>query len=172
MRRRFAFRLGRVRRVREIEERLARATWSQAEGEAAEAEMREADRRRERDRSRRELARELGPRGGERLDPARVLISERALANETRALALARERALTLRAQAERLAADWRDRERDRRALVELEERARARHRRELERWEGAQLDEAALARRIRAGLLAARRKTETDSSPVPRPSD
>ena len=118
------------------------------------------------------MARTLAPHGGERLDPAHVLISERALADETRALAHARERALTLRAQAERLAADWRDHERDRRALVELEERARTRHRRELERWEGAQLDEVALARRTRAGLLADRRKTETDSSPAPRPSD
>jgi len=71
-----------------------------------------------------------------------------------------RESALTLRSPADQLAETWQECEVERRALAELEDRARARHRIELERHENAEIDEQNLMRETRK-----RRRSESNSS-------
>lgn len=146
MRRRFAFALARLARVRELEEREARGRWAAAEREAAGAEAELGRRREALDRARGELG---ALRGAGRLEPARVLACERVLADHEARVRAALERARTLRLQADELRGAWRERERDRRALEELEARGRERHRVALRAAEAAELDEVA-ARRSR----------------------
>ncbi len=149
MRRAFRFRLARVQRVRDAEERLARAAWGEAQAAAHEA----ADRRERRARAladaRSELVRilEAGP-----VDPVWLGSAQEALGNGVIALRRAHEQARTLAERAERFALAWRERDRDRRALAKLEERARARHRAELERAEALEQDERALSRAASPG--------------------
>lgn len=138
MKRRFEFRLARVKRVREIEEDVARATWLAAEAEAASAAA-------ERDRLRSHIAQERAWLAATRPDPAEVLLHYRLLSRLLSLLRGRKERSLTLRAQADRLAGSWRQRERERRALVELEGRKRQRHVMELRRLENLEMDEIAI---------------------------
>ncbi len=159
MNRRFRFRLERLRRVRAIEERVARASWSAAEREAAEAERALAEHR-----AAIEAARTADRR--EALDPRRVLVEQEVADGLVRGLLPRKETALTLRGQAARLAAAWRERESDRRALEELETRARSRHRSELERRENREMDETALLRsRLESDSSRARAQTEKGGS-------
>ena len=102
----------------------------------------------------------LGPDREPSLDPREVLLSLDSIQSMLENVRERRESALTLRAQADRLAEDWQEREVERRALVELEARARAQHRAELERQESAEMDEQALMREVRR-----RRRRESDSS-------
>lgn len=160
MKRRFEFRLDRLRRIREIDEQVARAVWT-----AAEAESREATTLLEKARGAVQDAREglsfsLDPGADTSLDPREVLLSLDAIQSMLEIVRERRESALTLRTQADRLAEDWQEREVGRRALVELEARARSHHRAERERQENAELDEQALMREVRR-----RSRRESDSS-------
>ena len=155
----FRFRLARLKRVRAIEERVARASWSAAEHDAAGAEA-----ALERHRAAIEGARTVG--GGTALDPRRALVDQQIVDGLVRGLLPRKEEALTLRGQARRLAAAWRERESDRRALEELETRARERHRAELQRLENREMDETALRRsRPESDSSRARPKTEEGGS-------
>jgi len=140
VKRRFDFRLERVRRVRDLEERVARAERAQAEALARAAETSRDEARSVLERSRAYLRSILDGA----LDPARVLHSQRALDGELAALRRRVESARTLRTQAERLAAAHREKRSAARALEELRERARQRHAAELEREDNAVLDEVA----------------------------
>ncbi len=157
MRRAFQFRLARVRRVREVEERTARAAWKEAESAARVADGERERRSKSLARSRSELVEML--RAGA-VEPNWVRHAQDALGQGVLALRSAHERALTMRQQAEKFATAWRERERERRALLKLEERLRARHAYELTRVEALESDERALARKFAAERSASRFKT------------
>jgi len=166
MKRRFEFRLQRVARVRELEERLARSERAAAEALARAAETR-------RDRARVVLQRSrawLRELLLEKTDPRSVLLSQRALDSELRALERAVESSRTLRTQAEKLAAAHRTKKSAARALEELRTRALERHRSTLEQADNALLDET--AQRGRAPAWKRERKRETDSRSTGQASD
>jgi len=140
---RFRFKLERLKRVRGIEERIARAALSNAERAARDAEDEVERHRGVVDRGRDAAA---GASDGP-LDAGSAELDRRAIDHLLRVLTKRRETALTARGQADRLGDAWRERERDRRGLAELEERLRTRFRRDAERAEAATLDEIALAR-------------------------
>lgn len=162
MKRRFEFRLERVRRVRELEERVARSERARAESVARAAEASRDQAREVLERSRAWL-RALLAAGG---DPRRAAPAERTSAGELADLRKKLELARTQRLQAERMAALHHERKGAARALEELRERARTRHAAELERHENAQLDE--LAQRL--GRPQGERGAA--STPAPGPSD
>lgn len=160
MKRRFEFRLERVRRVRALEERVARAERAQAEGLARAAEERRDQARSVLERSRAHLRALLA---GE-LDARRVLASQRVLDGELASLRRRVESARTLRTQAERMAALQRERSSAARALDELRTRARTRHAAELEKHDNSALDE--VAQRLSS---AAERSPETNEESASR---
>jgi flagellar biosynthesis chaperone FliJ len=163
MKRRFDFRLERLKRVRKIEERVARAEWGRTEALAQAQEALRARRARELDDSRRELAAGMLP--GSTLRPEWMLHTEHAFRSQVASLRLAHEDALTRRAQADAFGRVWRERKLDHRALEELEGRARTRHRAEVERWDNAQLDEQAVLRAARRQPGRDHEGREEDSS-------
>ena len=150
----FRFRLDRLRRVRTIEERAARAAWATAERDARAAETALDEHRSVVDRARADA---LSPIGGT-LDPRGAEIARGTIDGLLHGLLGRKEAMLTARGQASRLADAWRGREASRRALEELKKRHQARHRREEERIEAQAMDEVALARR---------KHPESDSSPA-----
>ena len=77
MQRRFAFRLARLRRVRDIEERVARAEWGRAEADANDAAARQAGLSRELSNARQ--ARVEAQSAGA-IDPDQMLLEEYARA--------------------------------------------------------------------------------------------
>ena len=148
---RFRFRLARLARVRQIEERLARERWIAQELASREADAHAERRRAEHGEALRELA-ELRARG--RLDPAAVLGAEAWRERLLAARGAALERARAARQRADGLAGAWRAREREQEGLERLERRDRERHRRAADANETKALDEIALmpaARRARA---------------------
>jgi hypothetical protein len=162
MKRRFEFRLERVRAVRELEERVARAERAQAEALARAAETRRDEARAVLARSREHLSALLAGK----LDPRAVLAAQRALDGELADLRRRVESARTVRLQAERMAALHREREAAARALAELGERARRRHASELEKLDNAVLDEVAqrLAQAARRAAPGAKQATPSRS--------
>jgi flagellar export protein FliJ len=132
--------LERVRRVRELQEEVARAAWAEAQRSARAAEERADALRAARDAARDEL----GCAPGRRIDAARAVQARDAVDRASRAVRSARERARTLAFQAARLRTPWEERRRDVRGLDELRARATETHRREARRAESAQLDEFA----------------------------
>lgn len=141
------FRLDRVLRVRRIEERLARSSWASAERAAAEAEEACGEARALLASARDDLGAERAQRG---LRPERVLFAERGLDAIGAALSARREAALTRRGQADGLAAAWRQRDADRRALEELSSRHQAREAEEERAREAAESDELSIQRNAR----------------------
>ena len=167
MNRRFEFRLARLRRVREIDEQVARAVWTAAEAESHEATMLLEEAREAVHEAEQSLSHTLTPAAGGRLDPQHILHSLESIRSMLDGVRKRRESALTLRSQADQLAEAWQEREVERRALSELEDRARARHRTELEHLENAATDEGNLMREARR-----RRRSESDSSDEGRNAD
>jgi hypothetical protein len=158
VKRRFEFRLARVQRVRDLEERVARAERAQAEALARAAEASRDQARAVLEQSRATLrALLLSSSGGSALEPRDVLTAHGALDGELADLRRRVESARTQRLQATHVAAVHRERKSAARALEELRERARLRHAAELEKHENAALDEvaqrlAAAARRAQDG--------------------
>ncbi len=174
MRRTFPDRLARVRRVREIEERIARAAWGEAEARATEAEATRKRMRDELDHSRAALSRAMA---GGSIDPTVALLEREALDTQLYALSVADASWMTHVAQAQSLAEAWKKREADRRALEELTKRALDRHRTELRKEENAEMDEIAAQRDARTRPTADRWQKiaaapETGSSRHPWSSD
>ncbi|HEX6883727.1 MAG TPA: hypothetical protein VF530_10120 [Planctomycetota bacterium] len=163
MKRRFEFRLERVRRVRDLEERVARSERARAESVARAAEASRDQARSVLERSRAWL-RELLEAGG---DPRGATLAERTSAGELTDLRKKLELARTQRLQAERMAALHREKKGAARALEELRERERTRHAAELEKLENARLDEIA-QRRARPEA----ERAPTPSSPAIGPAD
>jgi flagellar export protein FliJ len=159
----FRFRLERLKRVRGIEERIARAALSSAERRARDAEEAVEAQRAIVDLGRADAA---GAADGP-LSTRSAELDRRAIDHLLRVLTARRESSLTARGQADRQGQAWRAKERERRGLEELESRLKARFRREAERAEAAALDEIALNR-----TGAAARRREFDSSRPPGPAD
>ncbi len=176
MKRRFDFRLARVLRVRTIEERAAAASLASAQAELAAAERTAADRRRALSDARRELGVRLA---GGVLEPALVLVEQQAIDAQLSGLTAARHAVLSCQAHVQAELEAWQQREQERRALAELETRARDRHRQAVHAAENAELDETA-GQRVGRGTAPPRAtrperitgKLETDSSPRRRAAD
>ena len=167
MRRRFEFRLERVHRVRDVEERVARAERAQAEALARAAEASRDLARSVLEQSRTAL-RELllvSARKGT-LEPREVLAAQRALDGELANLRRRVESARTVRMQAERMAVAHGERKSAARALEELRERARLRHAAQLEKHENAALDEVAqrLAEAVRRTIADGKEESASRS--------
>jgi hypothetical protein len=143
VKRRFDFRLERVRRVRAIEEGVARAERARAEALARAAEASRDQARSVLEESRAWLRSILTGA----LDARRVLSSQRALDGELSSLRRRVESARTQRVQAERMAGLHRERKSAASALEELRERHRRRHEAGLAAADEAALDEAAQRR-------------------------
>lgn len=144
MRRRFVFRLGRLLRVRELQEEQARGAWTVAEAEARALEARAASLVESLEAGRRDQAAHLA--GPDPTSPGTLLAGQIALEAQARALQAASREAAGARREADELGEAWRARERERRALQELSEREAARHRSALERAEEAERDERSQA--------------------------
>ncbi|MEM7309986.1 MAG: hypothetical protein AAF682_25145 [Planctomycetota bacterium] len=155
----FRFRLERLKRVRAIEERVARAAWAEAERRARDAEDGVDAIRDGVDR-----ARGAAPGSvGDAISPRRAELDLQAIDRMLGELLRRKELSLTLRGQASQLAAARREREVDRRALEELEQRHRERFRREANRRESLALDEIALQRKGRRESDSSRRERTAD---------
>lgn len=161
MKRRFEFRLERVRAVRDLEERVARSERAQAEALARAAEVSRDEARAVLEQSRAYLRSLLAGA----LDPRGVLAAQRALDGELADLRRRIESARTLRMQAERMAVAHRDRKSAARALEELRERARRRHGAELEKHDNAVQDEIAQRLATVARRAEAAGKNEEESA-------
>jgi len=155
VRRRFDFRLARVRRIRELEELIARTQWGEAQAEANDAAATREARRAELDTAREELAlllgREVGPEPKvprRSIDPRAVTLSHELIDHRVRAVRRAEEEVLTKQAQADRLARAWGERDAHRKSLERLEDRDRQGHLRELERADAKEADERTSHRR------------------------
>lgn len=139
------FRLERVLRVRRILEQEARAAWNERERRALEAEGSAA-----RGADARDVA--LGRLGAELADlsPAQALWRHARLDGMTRDAVALRERARTLRHQADLAFAPFERRREERRALERLRERDRRRVAEIARREEAAEQDEITIQRAAR----------------------
>lgn len=144
---RFRFRLARVARVREIEEESARAQWAAAESLAARAEAALEAARESATAARLELAQ---LQSAPRLDPAAVMRAHGLVQRLLARVKLAKEAWRQARIRADQQMALWRERDRDRKALDKLEERAHERFLAEEQALESAKADEVALQRALR----------------------
>jgi len=143
----YAFRLQRVRRVRAVEEDLARARFAEAEQAARAAEDRVEERRRAIDVAIDDLR---GLQGSPTLAPSSV-IAALGLVDEARAAWRSSEQsARSLRETAEGVRHAWMERRRDLEGLDRLDERSRDAYFRERERTEALALDEVASQRDAR----------------------
>jgi flagellar export protein FliJ len=145
----FRFRLAKLRRVRALQEDAARVAWAEAVALARVAEQAAAQRAEELESARRFLARE---RASRTTRPALLLAYEQALWSNEAAARRARERAVTLSGQADRLRTPYEQRRSDRKALDNLHDREREEHEGELRRREQLALDEIVSARDARSG--------------------
>ncbi len=144
----FRFRLGRVLRVRAIEEEVARARWMEAANLAEEA-SRQAE---SLDAIRRVRQSELASLlGNPTIEPAIVVASHAALDRLAIGVRSARERARTLLFQAEVHRSPWEALRRARRSLELLREKKLEDHYLEDERAQAREIDEIASDRAARA---------------------
>lgn len=148
---RYAFGLQRVKRVRGVEEDLAKAEFS-----AAEASARTAEARADACKVAIDLAIDdlRGLQGSPQLSPATVIVALGLVDDARRAWFDAVELAQVARARAEELRRAWQARKRDLDGLERLDERARADWALEREREEARTIDDTAIQRNARARLL------------------
>ncbi|MDZ4774732.1 MAG: hypothetical protein SGI72_16530 [Planctomycetota bacterium] len=144
---RYVFGLQRVKRVRGVEEELAKAQFAAAEMVAREAETRAQERK---------LAIEIaiddlrGLQGSPRLAPTSVMVALEMVDDARRVWFEAEESARGLRARAEEQRRAWQARKRDLDGLARLDEHARADWMLERDRDEARELDETASQRNAR----------------------
>lgn len=150
---RFNFRLERVLRVRAVLEEVARAEWRAAEHAAAVAEERHRSLLLEREAAQSDLPVGPGP-----LDVNGLLWRQASVERMSEAAGRLRERALTVRYQADEARRPWEERRRDVRGLERLREHALLAHLASEETAEIAAMDEIAVAR------ADARRRTAASS--------
>lgn len=140
----FEFRLGRLRRVRDIQEREARNLWAAAE-EVARNHQEVADHiAQEIVNARLELGR---AQVEEQLEVGAVLHSHDLIARLEERLVQATELAKTSQFQADELQRSWMSAKSDARALERLEERAEQEHQRAEMKLENDKMNEIAIAR-------------------------
>ncbi|TDJ71856.1 MAG: hypothetical protein E2O39_07605 [Planctomycetota bacterium] len=158
----FRFRLDRVLRVREVEEETARAAWLVVEQAARAAETRAEARAHDRGEAFSELAREMAECS---LAPAVMLVRHAVLDRLARAESEERERALTLRRQADQARGPWQDRRREVLGLTRLRTVAKSRYADAALAKEIAEMDEVALMRAA-SRRRASRRRAEHETAP------
>lgn len=169
MKRRFEFRLRRVARVRDIEERLAREERAVAEVRAREAESVREQARDALHAARLELARYLAGT----VDARAVLSAHRLIDDHQRLLGERTEAAAAERRTADAAAEVHRERKAASQAMEKLRDRARDRHQDALAREENAEMDEIASVRARRRALGSpAPEKREGPSRSVAAPAD
>lgn len=139
---RFNFRLERVLRVRAVLEEVARAEWQTAEHAAAVAEERHRSVVADRLASQSNLP--LGPGA---LDVNGLLWRQASIERMSQAAGRLRERARTVRYQADEARLPWEERRRDRRGVERLREHALLAHLVSEEAAEIAAMDEIAVGR-------------------------
>lgn len=153
----FKFRLGRLSRVREIQERNARNIWAAAE-EVARNHQDVVDHfKNEIVRGRQELAL---IQAEEAMEISDVLRTQDLIERLEERRQVAAERAQTSRFQADQLQESWRQAKSDAQALERLEERAKDEYQLEERKLENAAMDEVAIQRNA-ASTSIARMKTE-----------
>lgn len=138
-------RIGRVLRVRRVQEERARVAWLSVEGAARDSEDRTEALRAAHAAMTVRLGDDLGT-----LSSAWVLLSHDQISLTARRTADQRERAATLRAQADAAREPWTERRAAARGLERLVDRARARERADELAAEVRQLDELNVARAAR----------------------
>ncbi len=162
----FRFRLQRLVPVRAIQEQAARASWLEVEHSARDAEQQLGELRQRTERAQRALG--DGMRRGAP-SPSVLVWQHAALDRMARGVARWRERARSLRFQADRARAPWQERRRDLRALEHLRRRQHQRHDREEFKREIATLDEVACNRSARderaPWVAAAHRRLTTNEA-------
>lgn len=136
-------------RVRALQEEIARAAWLEVERAAASAEARTELGARAVRTERADLGRRMEDGA---ISPVQVLSAHAAIDGMHAHTRGWRERAKTLRFQAQQARAPWEERRRDVQALEKLRERARAAEAREEFSEEAATLDEVAQRRASRSG--------------------
>ena len=146
-----AHRLARVRRVRELQERVLRAEWANAE----RAVQRLVDVRRD------ASARFAQKTAVGQLDPREILSDEAALDRLEAAIIASRAHVRAARRHAETQRVPWQARRTDAEALQRLESKQRARESAERARVEQAQMDDQTSARRARMRVEADEAATE-----------
>jgi flagellar export protein FliJ len=154
---RYEFGLQRVKRVRGVEEDLAKAEFSSAEVAARTAEMRASDCKAAVDRAVDDLR---GLQGSPRLEANAVITALGLIDDARRTWFDAAELAHVARARAEELRRAWQARRRDVEGLERLDERERAEWMLERDREELRIIDETAIQRAARS-----RRVMNVDSS-------
>jgi len=153
----FKFRLGRLSRVRDIQERNARNIWAAAEAVALNHQEVVDHFKNEIVQSRQELALIQAEEAMEITDVLRTLDLIERLEERRR---IASERAQTSRFQADQLQESWRLAKCDSQALERLEERAKDEYQLEERKLENAQMDEIAMQRNA-ASASSERLQTE-----------
>lgn len=151
---RYVFTLQRVKRVRGVEEELAKAEFG-----AAEALARGAETRAEQCQAAIALAvHDLrGLQGSPRLEPHSVIVALGLVDDARRVWFDAHDAARVARARAEELRRAWQARKRDLDGLERLDERSRADWALEREREEARGIDDTAIQRKARAQRIEAR---------------
>ncbi|MBL8858681.1 MAG: hypothetical protein JNL28_09265 [Planctomycetes bacterium] len=144
----YKFKLQRVKRVRAIEEEIARAAFAAAEFAARAAEARADERKADIARAIDDLR---GLQAAPTLAPATVISSLGLVDDARRAWFDASEAARELRTKAEELRVAWQGRKRDVDGLDRLDEHARAAYFIERERDEARAIDDNASQRDARA---------------------
>jgi flagellar export protein FliJ len=151
---RYEFGLQRVKRVRGVEEDMAKAEFGTAEAAARTAEARAAECHAAVERAIDDLR---GLQGSPRLAPSSVIVALGLVDDARRSWFDAEELANVARARAEELRRAWQARKRDLDGLERLDDRARAEWTLEREREEAHAIDETAIQRTARARRSEAR---------------
>lgn len=144
MKKRFQFTLERLQRVRNAQERMARAEWAAAAAIAGEAHQRLQATRADLTEAR---AQSLELRSSKNLDPNELMAGEKMINHILLRLRKRREEHILAESHARELQTAWSARNAEHKSLVKLEENARQSHHKELQKVENAELDEISGAR-------------------------
>lgn len=140
----FKFRLGRVLRIRQVEEDLASTRFKECVAVMQRADEVAQSLSEELRRARDEL---FETRAHKRIPPEELLLAHTTLQSLEETLAEQRRRSAELQLEADNLRASWEGSRRDRQALEQLAERRKRDHFDEQEKLAGQELDETALRR-------------------------
>lgn len=155
----FQFRLGRLSRVRDIQERSARNLWAASEEVARNNQEVVNHFQNEIVRSREDLAR---TQAANAMEIPEILRAQELIEQLEKRLAVAYEHARTSRFQADQLQESWRVAKSEARALERLEERQRSEHELVERKLESADMDEVALQR---TAASARKNRMQTEDS-------
>lgn len=139
MKKRFQFSLERLQKVRDAQERMARAEWAAAAAIAGEAHQRLEATRTELAEARNQS---LNLRSSKHLDARELMAGEKLIHHILQRLRKRREEHISAESRARELQVAWSVRSGEHKALIKLEENARHSHQKELQKLENEELDE------------------------------